>query len=102
MRSASAAQPRHLFIFDFHSQRCTEPCGELSHVILPVRFCGKITALAPTCTEIVEEWLAGLCLREGQQIGDWRQALVTGTNELRWRQLGQRGAFGREFLDFVR
>jgi len=102
MRSASARQPRQLFIFEFHFQRRMKPRGELPHVILPVRFRGKISALAPTRTEIVQEWLAGLRRRDDQQIGDWRQAFVVGRNEFRLRQLGQRGGFGREFLDLVR
>src|ERR1700691_5686564 len=75
---------------------------KLSHVILPVCFRAKIAALAPTRAEIVQQWFAGVRRREGQQIGDWRQALVVGCNELPLRQRGQRGAFTCEFLDFVR
>jgi hypothetical protein len=102
MHSGFTHQPRELFILEFHFQRCMKSRDELSHVILPVRFHGKIVALAPTRAEIVQKWLAGLRRRYCQQIGDWRQALVARGNDLRLRQLGQRGAFGREFLDLVR
>src|SRR5271155_2781268 len=102
MRGDSARQPRQLFIFEFHFQGCMKPRDELSHVILPVCLRGEIAALAPTRTEIVKEWLARLCRREGQQIRDWWQALVVRGNELRLSRLGQRGAFFPEFLDLVR
>src|SRR5271170_7196083 len=101
MRGDSARQPRQLFIFEFHFQGCMKPRDELSHVILPVCLRGEIAALAPTRTEIVKEWLARLCRREGQQIRDWWQALVVRGNELRLSRLGQRGAFCPEFLDLV-
>ena len=43
----------NLFIFECDFQGCAKACDELSHVILPVYFLGKISALAPTGTEIV-------------------------------------------------
>jgi hypothetical protein len=55
-----------LFIFKCDSQGCANSCDELSHVILPVSFLGKIAALAPTRTEIIQEWLAGLRRRNSQ------------------------------------
>src|SRR6266446_7816414 len=55
-----------LFIFKCDSQGCAKSCDELSHIILPVCFLGKIAALAPTRTEIIQEWLAGLRRRNSQ------------------------------------
>jgi hypothetical protein len=49
----SACRLRDLFIFECDFQGCAKASDELSHVILPVCFLGKIAALAPTGTEII-------------------------------------------------
>ena len=90
MRSASARQPRQLFIFEFHFQRRMKPRGELPHVILPVRFRGKISALAPTRTEIVQEWLAGLRRRDDQRQRGRRRESPDRRTPRSWSPAGDR------------
>ena len=63
---SSACKLRDLFIFERDFQGCAKASDELSHVILPVCFFGKIAALAPTGAEIISEWFAGLRRRNGQ------------------------------------
>jgi hypothetical protein len=66
MRWIAACQLRDLFILECDFQGHAKPCGELSDIILLVFFLGKIAALAPARTEIIQEWLAGLGRRNGQ------------------------------------
>jgi hypothetical protein len=47
MRWTAACQLRDLLILECDFQGHAKPCGELSDVILPVFFLGKIAALAP-------------------------------------------------------